>query len=84
MNLNVKSPQVHEHLYALIQRHNYLIKLAKKLADTISFVLLTQLLISSILLCIMGKYIVSISIDFYVSAVYIYKIYIIIIEIYYT
>lgn len=52
----VSSPQVYDHFNALIQRHNYLMDLAKELAETISLVLMTQLFISSILLCIMGEY----------------------------
>ncbi|XP_026831337.1 odorant receptor 13a-like isoform X1 [Ooceraea biroi] len=54
MDFTVTNLQVYDHFNALIQRHNYLIQLAKKLADTISFILITQLFISSILLCIMG------------------------------
>jgi len=50
------SSQVYDRLNVLIQRHNCLIELAKELAESISFVLLTQLFISSILLCIMGEY----------------------------
>jgi len=54
MGFDITSPQVHDQFNSLIQRHNHLIKLAKKLADTISFVSLAQLFISSVLLCIMG------------------------------
>ncbi|XP_011702896.1 PREDICTED: odorant receptor 13a-like [Wasmannia auropunctata] len=50
----VSSPQVYDRFNVLIQRHNYLMELAKELAETISVVLLTQLFISSVLLCIMG------------------------------
>ncbi|XP_032680056.1 uncharacterized protein LOC116848264 [Odontomachus brunneus] len=53
-NIDVVSPQVYSNFNALIRRHSYLIMLCKKLAETISFVLLTQLFITSILLCIMG------------------------------
>ncbi|XP_067210053.1 uncharacterized protein [Linepithema humile] len=54
IDFDVTKPQVYDRLNALIQRHNHLIVLAKKLASTISTVLLTQLFISSLLLCIMG------------------------------
>ncbi|KAL0129886.1 hypothetical protein PUN28_001862 [Cardiocondyla obscurior] len=54
INFNISSPQVYGRFNALIQKHNYLMELAKKLAESINFVLLTQLFISSILLCIMG------------------------------
>ncbi|KYN39485.1 Putative odorant receptor 22c [Trachymyrmex septentrionalis] len=55
-NFVVSSPQVYDRFNDLIRRHNYLMELAKELTETISIVLLTQLFISSILLCIMGKY----------------------------
>ncbi|XP_011878858.1 PREDICTED: uncharacterized protein LOC105568083 [Vollenhovia emeryi] len=47
-------PQVYDRFNTLIQRHNYLMELGKKLDESISIVLVTQLFISSILLCIMG------------------------------
>ncbi|XP_011645607.2 odorant receptor 13a-like [Pogonomyrmex barbatus] len=53
-NFDVSNPQVQDRFNTLIQRHNYLIELSKKLAETISFILLTQLFISSIQLCLMG------------------------------
>ncbi|XP_014481490.1 PREDICTED: odorant receptor 13a-like [Dinoponera quadriceps] len=53
-NIDVTSPQVHNHFNALIQRHDYLMRLGQKLADTISFALLMQLFITNVLLCIMG------------------------------
>lgn len=55
VNFDVTSPRVYDRFNALIQRHGHLMTLAKKLADTISFVLLMQLFVSSILLCIIGE-----------------------------
>ncbi|XP_018363118.1 PREDICTED: odorant receptor 13a-like [Trachymyrmex cornetzi] len=54
VNFVVSSPQVYDRFNNLIRRHNYLMELAKELTESISIVLLTQLFISSILLCIMG------------------------------
>ncbi|XP_025987270.2 uncharacterized protein LOC113003180 [Solenopsis invicta] len=54
IDFGASSPQIYNRFNDLIQRHNYLIELAKELAESISFVLLTQLFISSVLLCIMG------------------------------
>ncbi|XP_071625922.1 uncharacterized protein [Temnothorax longispinosus] len=54
IGFGASSPRVYDRFNALIQRHNYLITLAKELTKSISLVLLTQLFISSILLCIMG------------------------------
>ncbi|RLU25807.1 ObirOr5-P2 [Ooceraea biroi] len=54
INLNLSNPNFNDHLNTLIQRHHHLIKMAKKLAETISSILLTQLFISSVLICIMG------------------------------
>lgn len=48
-----------ERFNALILRHEHLIRMARKLAETISFVLLVQLFISSMLICILGEYGVS-------------------------
>lgn len=59
VDIDVRSPQVCSRFNELIQRHGHLMRLGKKLADTISFVLLAQLFITSILLCIMGKYYVA-------------------------
>lgn len=56
VEIDVTSPQIYSRFNALIQRHSHLMRLGKKLADTISFVLLIQLFITSILLCIMGEY----------------------------
>ncbi|XP_029172351.1 odorant receptor 13a-like [Nylanderia fulva] len=53
-NFDVTSPRIYERFNALIQRHQYLIRLARELADLISFILLIELFIISILLCIMG------------------------------
>ncbi|XP_072759927.1 uncharacterized protein [Anoplolepis gracilipes] len=54
INFDVKHPQVSDRFNALIQRHIYLIRMARQLADMISFVLLVELFLFSILLCIMG------------------------------
>lgn len=55
------SPRVHERFNTLIKRHKYLITLANKLADTISFVMLIQFSVSSILLCIIGECVAAFS-----------------------
>ncbi|EFN89552.1 Putative odorant receptor 13a [Harpegnathos saltator] len=54
VDIDVTNPHVHSRLNALIERHGHLVRLGNKLADTISFILLTQLFITCILLCIMG------------------------------
>ncbi|XP_070168547.1 odorant receptor 4-like [Polyergus mexicanus] len=54
IDFNVTSPRICDRFNALIQRHCYLIMLTRKLANMISFVLLIELFIISILLCIMG------------------------------
>ncbi|EFN67924.1 Putative odorant receptor 13a, partial [Camponotus floridanus] len=54
INFDVTSPRIHDRFNELIQRHHYVIMLARKLADLISFVLLIELFIISILLCIVG------------------------------
>lgn len=61
INFDVTSPKVYERFNALILRHDHLIKMAKKLAEIISFVLLVQLFISGMLIIIIGKYAVTIS-----------------------
>ncbi|XP_020297009.1 odorant receptor 13a-like isoform X2 [Pseudomyrmex gracilis] len=53
-NFDVASPNVYERFNALILRHDHLIRMARKLADAISFVLIVQLFISSVLICIVG------------------------------
>ncbi|XP_025265643.1 odorant receptor 13a-like isoform X2 [Camponotus floridanus] len=53
-NFDVKSPQIYDRFNVLIQRHRYLIMLARELADLISLVLLMELFIISLLLCIIG------------------------------
>lgn len=55
-DFDVTRPQVYERFITLIKRHSYLIRMARKLADTISFVLVIQLFFISIQLCIMGEY----------------------------
>ncbi|CAL1673616.1 unnamed protein product [Lasius platythorax] len=54
VKFDVTRPQVYDRFNALIQRHIYLIRLARELADTINFILLIQLFFITILLCIMG------------------------------
>lgn len=54
VNFDVKGPGVSERFNALIRRHDYLIRMSRKLAEAISFVLLVQFFISSILICILG------------------------------
>ncbi|EFN67926.1 Putative odorant receptor 13a [Camponotus floridanus] len=54
INFDVTSPQIYDRFNKLIQRHRYVIMLARKLADLMSFVLLIELFIISILLCIVG------------------------------
>ncbi|XP_012526034.2 uncharacterized protein LOC105830896 [Monomorium pharaonis] len=57
INFDVKGPQVHERFNALIMRHDHLIQMTRKLAEIISFVLTVQLFISSMLIIIVGKYV---------------------------
>ncbi|KAL0129879.1 hypothetical protein PUN28_001860 [Cardiocondyla obscurior] len=54
LDFDTESPQIYDRFNVLVKRHKYLIKLARELAEMISFVLLIQLFIISILLCIMG------------------------------
>lgn len=63
IDFDVSNSQVYDRFNALIQRNSYLIEMAKELANTISFVLLMQLFLSSILLCIMGEYFMPFIID---------------------
>jgi len=56
MNLDVTVIKIHDCFSALIQRHVYLIQKIKKLIHVVSFILLMQLLMSSILICTVGKY----------------------------
>lgn len=58
INFDVASPKVYERFNALILRHDHLIRMARKLAEIISFVLVVQLFISSTLIIIVGKYII--------------------------
>lgn len=57
-DFDVTKPKVYERFIALVERHSYLIKLARQLADTISFVLLIELFVLSVQLCIVGEYII--------------------------
>ncbi|KAH0956335.1 OrP1 [Eciton burchellii] len=54
MNLDVTIIKIHDCFSVLIQRHIYLIQKIKKLIRAVSFILLMQLLTSSILICIAG------------------------------
>ncbi|KAF3054279.1 Odorant receptor 122 [Nylanderia fulva] len=54
IDFDVSSSQVCDRLNALIRRNSYIIEMAKELANAISFVLLMQLILSSMQLCIMG------------------------------
>nr|XP_012221387.1 PREDICTED: odorant receptor 47a-like [Linepithema humile] len=54
MNFDATGPKVDERFNALILRHDHLIQMARKLAEIISFVLIIQLFISSMLICIVG------------------------------
>ncbi|KAF3054282.1 Odorant receptor 085 [Nylanderia fulva] len=54
INFDVTSPDVYKRFNALILRHDHLIKMARKLAEIVSFVLVVQLFISSMLICIVG------------------------------
>lgn len=56
MNFDVTSPKVYERFNVLILRHDHLIRMARKLAEIISFVLMVQIFISSMLIIIVGKY----------------------------
>jgi len=55
-DIDVTSSKVCDRFNILIQRHIYLIHIAKKLTETISLILLTQLFLSTILLCTVGEY----------------------------
>lgn len=59
INFNAASPQIHNHFNILIQKHGHLIRMTKKLADAINFILLMQLFISSVYLCIIGECLAS-------------------------
>ncbi|XP_029673635.1 odorant receptor 13a-like [Formica exsecta] len=54
VNFDNTESEIYERCNALIQRHTYLTRMARELADTISFVLLIQLFIITIQLCITG------------------------------
>ncbi|KYN00617.1 Putative odorant receptor 9a [Cyphomyrmex costatus] len=54
IDFDVTRPQVYKRFIMLIKRHSYLIRLARELANTISFILLIQLSILSLQLCIVG------------------------------
>ncbi|XP_011702820.1 PREDICTED: odorant receptor 13a-like [Wasmannia auropunctata] len=54
IEFDIKSPHIYNRFNVLIERHKYLIKLARELAEMISSVLLIELFIISLLLCLMG------------------------------
>jgi len=56
MNIDVTNSKVYDRFNILIERHIYLIHITKKLIESISLILLTQLFVSTILLCIVGEY----------------------------
>lgn len=60
INFDVTSPDVYKRFNELILRHDHLIRMARKLAEIVSFVLVIQLFISSMLICIVGEYAVSV------------------------
>lgn len=54
-NFGMKSLNSSENFSKMVKRHQHLLNQAMLLADTISLVLAVQLLISSVLICIIGK-----------------------------
>ncbi|KAL6262770.1 hypothetical protein P5V15_005560 [Pogonomyrmex californicus] len=54
LDFDVKSPQIYDRFNVLINRHNYLIKLSRELAEVINFVLLIEFFLITILLCVLG------------------------------
>lgn len=56
INFAVTERHIYDRFNALIQRHDHLMTMTKLLANAISFILLMQLFVSSVLLCIMGEY----------------------------
>jgi hypothetical protein len=55
-DIDVTNSKVCDHFNILIQWHIHLIHVAKKLIESMKLILLTQLIISTVLLCIMGEY----------------------------
>ncbi|XP_050449897.1 odorant receptor 13a-like [Cataglyphis hispanica] len=53
-SVDITCPQIYDRFNKLLQRHINLIRMIRKLADVISFILLTELFVLSICLCIMG------------------------------
>ncbi|XP_012055127.1 PREDICTED: uncharacterized protein LOC105618193 [Atta cephalotes] len=54
INFDITSPKVYERFNTLILRHDHLIRMTRKLAEIIRFVLMVQLFISSMLIIIVG------------------------------
>ncbi|XP_032680066.1 uncharacterized protein LOC116848276, partial [Odontomachus brunneus] len=54
MNFDITGPKIYDRFNGLIKKHGHLVAMTKILAEAISFILLTQLFVSSVLLCIMG------------------------------
>lgn len=75
INFDVTSPRIYNRFNELIQRHRYLITMARELADLISSILLIELFMISILLCIMGEYYVRFTYGSakYMNCKFIYK-----------
>lgn len=61
VNFDVTSPKVRERFNALILRHDHLIRMTRKLVKVISFVLLVQICMSSMLIIVVGEYAVSLT-----------------------
>lgn len=56
INFDVTGPAIYNRFNLLIQKHNHLMEMTRILANAISFILLMQLFVSSVLLCIIGEY----------------------------
>ncbi|EFN89554.1 Putative odorant receptor 85d [Harpegnathos saltator] len=54
ISFDITAPQIYDRLHMLIQRHDHLIAMTRLLADAVSFILLVQLFVSSLLLCTLG------------------------------
>ncbi|KAH0956135.1 OrP5 [Eciton burchellii] len=64
MDIDATSSKIGDHFDMLTQRHIHLMQIVNKLVKTVSFVLLMQLFISSVLLCIIGfQFILSLKVN---------------------
>lgn len=59
IKFDLTKPQINDRLNTLIKRHSHLMEMTKILANAISFILLMQLFLSSLLLCILGEYLID-------------------------